>query len=166
GGGGPGPLWHSTPANLGQAETWGYRPAPSARPMITTSQLITLSGTLPAISTGGGGNWQCQYPLLWGRQIYTVADNPSTAGTGQNYEIVSNHQYYTYGQDLTTSNVPGLSWNYKGQSHCVNCDPNTLQIMFAGLGVILNDGSTDHLYMVDGVYPDLGYFTVEQPIFG
>ncbi len=72
--------------------------------------------------------------------------------------FVSSHKFYTYGQNLTTSNVPSLSWSYKGKSFVVNVNDQTL--LFPGLGIILNDGSSDVDYIITGCYPSLGYITV------
>jgi hypothetical protein len=85
-----------------------------------------------------------------------------------NYQVFSNHQFYTYGQDLTITNVPSLAWSYKGGSHAVYANVRTLELMFPGLGVKLFDGSTDVLYIVTGVYISLGYFTVvnASSVFG
>jgi Pectate lyase superfamily protein len=162
---GPGPNWMRN-NQWGQVETWGVRPALWSRPTITPGQLTTLTGTLPAISQSAG-NWAVQYPLLWGGQVYSVTDRPDFA-LPTRYEIISNHKHYTYGQDFTTTNVPGLTWSYKGQSICVYTTATMLEALFPGLQVILNDGVSDQSYMVTGVYPapSLGYFTVDRQLSG
>jgi hypothetical protein len=76
------------------------------------------------------------------------------------YQLSSNHHFYSYGQNLTTTNLPGLAWSYKGQSFVVNADMGTLALLKPGLGVLLDNGTGDRLYIVIGVYPGLGYFTV------
>jgi hypothetical protein len=145
----------------GKAPTWGYRPAPWSRPLITRDNLEnTLAvSPLPTIAYSGG-NWHVDYPILLGNQIYTVADNWFNGVAQSATEIVSNHQFYTYGQDLTTTNVPSLSWNYKGAGFAVYANDRTLELMFPGLGIKLFDGATDVFYYVTGVYSGLGYFTV------
>jgi Pectate lyase superfamily protein len=160
---GPGPDWVRN-NQWGRSETWGVRPAPNSRPAITSTHLATLAGALPAISQSAG-NWVVQYPLLWGGQVYGVTDNPSVPTMPVN-EIVSNHKYYTYGQDFTTTNVPGLTWSYKGQSTCVYTTATMLEALFPGLQVILNDGVSDVSYMVIEVHLGLGYFTVDRQLSG
>ena len=78
----------------------------------------------------------------------------------------SNHQGYSYGQNLTTSNVSGLSWSYQGGSFVVYMDQNSLKCMFAGLCILLNNGSGNHRYTVTGVYYHLGYITVYDTYSG
>jgi hypothetical protein len=136
---------------------WGARPAPIYSGCVTTGQFSVLSGALPAftyanaLSTFG-------YPFLYGGQVYNVCD--WYVGTQTHYQFESTHHFYSIGQNLTTTNVSGLSWSYKGQGAWVYADAKTLQIMFPGLGVILNDGSSDIQYLVTGVWPSLGYFSV------
>ncbi len=142
--------WQSSPQ-------WGWRPAPFSAPAIAPAQLTTL-GSLPTISYSGG-SFTIDYPVIWGGQIYKLWDWYTGVQAG-GYQFISNHHFYSYGQNLTTSNVPNLAWNYKGQSFAVNCNDECLRIVFPGLGMKLNDGSSDVLYMTTGVYPGLGYFTV------
>jgi hypothetical protein len=73
---------------------------------------------------------------------------------------VSAHKGFSYGQELTTSNIATLAWSYLGQSFVVKLDAGTLSWMFDGLVVDFNNGSGDVSYVVTGVYPSLGYITV------
>src|SRR5205823_4992831 len=81
---------------------WGFRPDPSEVPGIFASDVMTLIGTLPAIS-----NTSVPYPFMWGGQVYKLVD--WFPGSQVSCEFVSNHNAFTYGQDLTTTNIPGLS---------------------------------------------------------
>jgi hypothetical protein len=149
----------------GRSPFWGVRPAPWARPFLLPFTGSLLSGTLPAIvPTGSGGGkggvtYNVPYPIMWGGQIYSQANWDGTVNPGAT-EIISRHKFYTYGQQLTTTNVPNLSWNYKGGSWVVNCNQELMRLIFAGCQIKLNNGSGDVLYMVTGVYPGAGYITV------
>lgn len=148
-------------AGWGSSPFWGWRPAHYAMPSVAPAELTVLAGALPAISHTSSGstiNYTIGYPLLWGGQIYKLWD--WYVGLQANYTFLSNHHFYSYGQDLTTTNVPNLAWTYKGQSSMVYANIEALNLMFAGLGQKLNDGSSDVLYMTTGVYPGLGYYTV------
>jgi hypothetical protein len=137
---------------------WIYRPAPWCTPNVSAAHYATLTGTLPAISTT-----TIDYPMIWGGQVYRIG-SWYMASLPANFHFASGHHYFTYGQDLTTTNVPGLSWSYKGQSSCLYISSNTMLMMRNGLGIILNDGTTDTLYIVTGTYPSLGYITISgQP---
>ncbi len=152
--GSDGSWWRRT---WGRSTHWGWRPAPMEHPCITGSQLTTLAGALPAW-TNSSGNITFGYPFLYGGQIYSVCD--WYLGTQTHYLFESTHHFYSLGQNITTTNVPTLSWSYKGQGAFVYADAVTLSVMFPGLGVILNDGSSDIQYIVTGVWPTLGYFSV------
>jgi hypothetical protein len=129
----------------------GYFPAPNQTPRILPSQLPT--GALGALGS---------YPLINGGTIYSVVDWNSGALT--NLHARSAHSFYSYGQNLTTTNVTGLSWSYKPGGAWVYVDANTMKYMFNGLGITLNSGSGagPKPYVVTGVYPGLGYITVQQ----
>lgn len=142
--------WRST--QYGQSAFWGIRPAANETPAVQPSDVTAYTGVLPAISPTGSG---CPYALVWGNTVYHIT---SYLGPNAFYNMVSGHDFYTYGQDLTPVNVPGLSWSYKGQSMCVYTDQ--LELIFPGLCVELNDGASDIKYVVTAVFRGLGYFTV------
>jgi len=74
---------------------WGVRPAPWTTPCITPLQLVTLAGTLPAI-TLSSGLFNVNYPLLWSGQMYRVC--------GWNLNAPAFNAGTTYAQgDLVTS---------------------------------------------------------------
>jgi Pectate lyase superfamily protein len=137
-------------SGLQQSPFWNYRPAGYTTPAIDPAYLATLSGVLPPLTAGGGAD----YPMLWGNHVYKF--NKFETGAVANHHISSNHHWYSYGQDLTNVNIPSISWSYKGQSHCVFMDANTMKRMRHGLGIKLFDGVSDVLYIVTGVYPDSG----------
>lgn len=132
-------------ASDGQSPHFGYKPAPYATPTITPVHLTALQGVLPAIGT---------YPLLYGQIAYRVTEWDSGAPGGKLWAM-SNHQFWSYGQDLT------VNWSYKGQSTVVTLSDTSL--MFLGLKIGLNNGSL-FWYVVTGVYPASGYITVAAAV--
>jgi hypothetical protein len=151
--------WRSV--DVGQSPYLGYRPAPWSKPILTSSQVSTLAGSLPAISTSGSGigtSYAVTYPLMWGSQIYGI-DNSFNTGALTNYGVSSNHNGFTLGQDLTTSNISGLSWSYEAGSPCVYINRIQQYLLFPGLVIGLDNGGGNHWYMVTGRY-SIGYITV------
>lgn len=128
----------------------GFFPAPWTTTRVPSS-LLTVWQTVPPGTLGA-------YPLMNGSTIYSVIDWNS--GTLAKLWARSAHKFFSYGANLTTTNVSGLSLSWKGQSFAVTADANTLSWMFPGLGVKLNNGGGDVDYIVTGVYPGMGYFTV------
>jgi hypothetical protein len=155
--------------NWGQGPSVGVRPAPYTTPCIRPADLNTLSGSLPAWSGTTIGGYVFGYPFLYGGQTYALCDwaigmqaSPLQPTLVQkSYLFTSAHNFYSMGQDMSAAtNVPGMSWSYKGKSYWVYADQLTLSLMWPGLLVILNDGVTDIAYLVTGVYMPLGYMTV------
>jgi hypothetical protein len=160
----------------GQSAWVGVKPNVLARPAIRPDDTDTLINGPPTITgaqwtqAGGFPNNQ-SYQLLWGGQVYHVnhpnAESPlGPAFSGVNtpqrrrfYSIVSDHHFYTYGQ---TINHSSCALSYQGQSLCCYADPDTLQLLFCGLGIIIGDGSVNGstTYIVTGIYYNLGYFTI------
>jgi hypothetical protein len=124
---------------------------PTGQPRIPPSLLP--SGALGALGA---------YPIIHGGVIYTLMDWNS--GTLTNLHVRSAHKFWSWGQNLTTSNIPGLSWSYKPGGNTVYLDNNRINYMFAGLLIKLDsgDGAGPQPYIVNGVYPGLGYITVQQ----
>jgi hypothetical protein len=137
--------------HLAAVPFFGFYPAPWTTPRIAPSQLPT--GALGALGT---------YPAINGSTIYSSVDWNSGALT--NLHARSAHNFFSYGQNLTTTNIPGLSWSYKPGGAWVYLDSDTINYMFAGLGITLNcgDGTGVQPYVVTGVYPGLGYITVQS----
>jgi hypothetical protein len=72
--------------------------------------------------------------------------------------ISSNHQGFSYGFNLTTTNVPNLKWRYIGGSLTVYCNLELIFLIFPGLYVAFNNGSGVGAYrMVVDVYPHYSY---------
>jgi hypothetical protein len=151
----------------GFVEMLGCRPRPGTLPAILPGDITVLQGALPAITHSGSGSsitYNVPYPLMWGGHPYQTTDWYSA--TSATY--ISNHHAYTYGQNLTTTNVPNLSWRYKAGGNVVYANAELFNLLFVGLQVVLNDGVSDHTYMVIGMYPNVaaadnsfpGYFTV------
>jgi hypothetical protein len=135
---------------LGTSPYVGCRPAPWAQPRLAVSLLTTLQ-SIAGVVLG-------HYPVVDGSTVYSVVDWNS--GTLTNTRARSAHKFASYGQNLTTTNVgAGLAWSAKGQSFVVNLDAAGLSYMFNCLGVLLNTSANTH-YVINGVFPSLGYITV------
>lgn len=142
----------------------GFTPARWAVPPIIKADLDTISSAvLPALN-----QTTVPYPWMWGMRPYQVVETPDNVTNTFPGGIIawSGHKYYTYGQNISTTNVAGCGWHYKGQSNCLYLDANTMQLMTPGLGIILDNGSDgEKLYMVRTVHPGsgFGYVTVWNP---
>jgi hypothetical protein len=93
------------------------------------------------------------YPPLCGDTIYAIMDH---ATAGADLFVKSGAAFYSYGQDLTSSNAGAQKWSYKGQTTKVAMDPDLLALMFPGLKIILNKESRRAL-IVSELHPALGY---------
>lgn len=116
----------------------------------------TMTSGVPAFTDASA----LAYPLIAGNTIYSVADALGAPVT--NPFVKASFRGYSYGQNLTTSNVtsPALAWSYQGQSNVVAV--NNINRLFQGLGVYLDPGNGDgpQWYNVTGIWPNLGYITV------
>lgn len=121
----------------GRYRALGYMPEPG-RDLELTPALYALVAASPIVSV------MLEYPIILGQQTYRVADW-DTGTTDGNLFVVSDHELFSYGQDLT------LNWEYKGQSNCVYFDD--LGLMFQGLKIGLDNGGGTEWYVVTGVYP-------------
>lgn len=135
----------------------GFRPDPGYRPRLGSGQYTTIAGV-------NGSTSLATYMPIDGSTIYSVADFNDQQG----FEFQSTHQYFSWGQNLTTSNISGLSLSWVGGGFAVAADSGTLGYVFPGLGIKLNNGAGDVEYEVTGVYASVsldggthpGYFTV------
>jgi hypothetical protein len=144
---------------LGMVPYVGYRPAPWAHPRIHGSTYRILGSVTSSNALGS-------YPTINGMTIYTVLD--WKAGSAK--FVQSAHEFDSYGQNLTTANIPTLSWEYKGQTFAVLADSGTLSWVYPGLGVTFNslNGAGVQHYEITGVFPRIsldngshaGYFTI------
>ena len=134
--------------NGGATPVQGLRPSNWVMPPILPADLAVIGSpaTLPAIATNSIG-----YPLIYGCQTYQTAD----LYTSGKYLFQSNHNYYSFHQNITTVINPSLAWVAKGNSWCIYLDSASLGMMF--LGVVFGI-TTDQLcyYIVTGVYDHLG----------
>ena len=146
-------------AGWGATPQWGVRSAPYTTPCLTPAQITTLTGALPAIThsgTGAATTYTIGYPLLWGGQQYRACDwNGPT-----HQSLASTHQFYSYGQNLTTTNVPNLSWSHTDRSGIIYMNQEALALMFSGLNLVLTPCGAGQNFMVRDVHPALGYVTV------
>lgn len=142
----------------------GYFPALGTTPRVSSS---TYGFWLNPVGAGGLGN----YPPVNGGTIYSVLDWGVQSPQYGKF-VQSAHANYSYGVNLTTTNIPGLSIAWSGGGIAVRADSGTLGKMFPGLGVDINNGSGDVHYVVTGVVPNNsidggthhGYFTVRRSV--
>ncbi len=139
---------------LGMVPYAGYRPAPWTHPRI----LSTAYKTLGSIN----GDLLGSYPIIDGGTIYSVLD-PLGALAGK--FVQSAHSFQSYGQNLTTSNVSGLSLSWQGQSFIVRADTTTCSWLYPGVQAYLNNGSGYLLYEVTGVEPNISLDAGSHPCF-
>jgi hypothetical protein len=52
--------------------------------------------------------------------------------------------------NLTTTNIPGLSWSYKSATNVVTVDAGTMASMFAGLCIQLDSGDGQSQMLLAG----------------
>jgi hypothetical protein len=142
----------STPFNKpwsnDNTEFWGSQPAFDKAPRLTPTE-VTALGSLGALGS---------YNTVFGNVDYQVTD--WNTGAPATHFARWAHTFASYGTNLTTSNVSGLTVSYKGQTDVVYLDVLSITYMFAGLSINLNNGGGSVPYVVTGVYPALGYITV------
>lgn len=136
--------WRS--ATDGRAPYFGNRPASFVMPQITPAHLTTLSGSLSGVGLG-------TYPLMYGQTAYRVCDWDTGAVTSKLF-AVSDHEFWTYGKDLT------IDWSYLGQSTVLAVSGTDVDWLFCGLKIGIDNGGGVAWYIITGVYPALGYVTV------
>jgi hypothetical protein len=140
--------WQRTPH-------WGTRPHPAYTPVLSPSQVTTL-GSLPAL-TWSAGTPVVPYPLLFGGQVYRIQD---WSGSITNHHLYSNHIGYSYGQDITTSIISGLSWT--GYDNCQVVFINNTDFLFPGLVMGLLSNSVTQWVVIKEVHQILGYVVVHN----
>lgn len=147
----------------------------SVQPPATFTQSATSGGGTGATFSALGPIWYVNYtigyPMLWGGQLYRMCDykGPTTGSVGVvsgKYTIQSNNIGYSYFQNLTTTNVPNLSWTMSPQSPFVYMNTEALELMFPGLNITLTPDNTNgcsnvaESFQVLEVHPTLGYIKV------
>jgi hypothetical protein len=146
-------LSRTWPLGRGTYPQSGIKPSNSVIPslLLTSFSILADPANLPAIAPNA-----CNYPLIYGGSLYQT--QPQGLAAGQ-FFCESNHQAFSWGQALTTTNIPGLSWRALGQSSHIYVDANSMVMMFFGLAFTIRTDATC-LYLVTGIYPQLGYITV------
>jgi hypothetical protein len=148
--------------NLSSGPCLGYRPSPWTHPRLTDADFSYILASPITAPLG-------TYIPIDGSTIYSNLDAINVAGNPNQAKLYqSSHAFFSYGQNLTTTNIPGLSIKWIGGGTAVMADSGTLGYMFPGLAVYLNAGSGDVRHVVTGVYPSIsldggthpGYFTV------
>jgi hypothetical protein len=112
------------------------------------------------VSSGG----TTYFSLVNNNLNHTPASSPTQWGVFH-YGLVSNHGVgFSYGQNLTTTNVPGLSWTVGYNSPFISVSDTGL--LFPGLGLQLSPtnaactGTTSDPLIIRGVHKTLGYIDV------
>ena len=73
-----------------------------------------------------GGYGEC------GGTTYRICD---WTGVPSHFFGMSNHHFWSYGENLTPSNIAGASWSYTAGSDVIYMSPGLLSYMFNGLGI-------------------------------
>lgn len=118
-------------------------------------------------------NYNIPYPMMWGGKVYTACNYTGAGGTGTGagnslftggkYAAISPILGYSYGQNLTTTNVPHLSWTMDGASPFIYMNYEALELMFPGLVFSLTGSgscSGTEGFIVLEVHPTAGYVKV------
>ena len=117
------------------------------------------------VSSGG----TVYYSLINSNTGNTPSSSPS-AWQPFHYGFISNHLGWSYGQGLTTTNVPGLHWSSEYQSdkvYIADSSGYVPSLIFPGMSIVLTstggtgcNGGTTETFMVIGVHRYLGYVDV------
>jgi Pectate lyase superfamily protein len=135
----------------------GFEPCPWTTPNLPPSIYSEVSGSLGALG---------HYPPIACRTVYKSVDWNSGALAHIHLRSAS-CPGYSWGQNLTDALVgEPITWAYKGKSDVLYLDMKTLNFMFSGLGITLDNGSGPQSYVVTGIYPELGYVTVWSSFVG
>jgi hypothetical protein len=172
--------WVSTNLTNTEEETYiaengslGVIPTPWTFPRLRQSMFN-------ALRTMNSSTTLTTIPYIYGNTIYQILDfdnvnqnTGSPAPTGPIAQLVqSSHYFASYGRDLTSSDISGLSWSYKGGTNAVLMDANSLLAMFPGLVIGLDNGGGNKYYYVNAVFPHVsldsgthpGYIQVYGPV--
>ena len=150
-----------TQINTGFPTTLGaYTVEPPAGTLTTTGGHGT-GATLNVPSSAWQVSYHISYPLMYGGVTYRVCDINLSSQT--HYAYMSTNLGWSYFQNLTTTNVPNLSWTGNDGVPVIFMNNEALELMFPGLVITLSGtgpcaGHTNTM-VVMGVFPDLGYIT-------
>lgn len=127
------------------------------------------TGTGAAFNSAGWNvTYDVSYPLMYGGTQYRLCD--WNLGSQTHYGLTSTHFGWSFGQNLTTSNVPNLAWSSTDHSPIVYMNNEAIQLLFPGVNMLLTatggtsgcSGSGPIPLMITGVFPTLGYVTVME----
>jgi hypothetical protein len=129
----------------------------------------TLGSTPNAVVTGSiSGTTLCQTAVtsgvlapgdvITGAGVTTGTFVIATGGSGCGGTAFQVSVSQTVGSETLTA--PAVTWAYDRGSSNLYLDATTMQWMFPGLGITIDNGSGAQPYTVTGVYPFLGYATV------
>lgn len=169
---------HSVAGQL-QVTAIGGGGAVTAAKVVTQGVYSVEASSFTQASTSGGGtlatfnnpfwfvNYAIPYPALWGGQLYRHCDvkGPTVDGGGK-YTTQANNTGYSYFQNLTTTNVPNLSWTLLSPSPFVYMNQEALELMYPGLTLVLTPDGTGgcaasaETFMVLEVHPTAGFVKV------
>lgn len=113
----------------------GWLPEFDRTPRLVPAWVTTLEGTLPTFTTGAN----VSYPLLAGGQNYSIGTPMDT--DSDDLFIKSKHKFYSYGQDLTTTNITNLAWSFYGKTCKLVVNVEAFERLFPGLGIFLSHAS-------------------------
>lgn len=167
-----------------QAISGGLGTGPVTSVKVTTAGVYTaeptFAGGFTQFSTSGGGtgatfnnaywyvNYNIAYPILFGGSRYIVCDYSGTSAMNSLTHSVwqAKGLGWSYGQNLTTTNVPNLAWTVNGNNPFIYMNQEALELMIPGQNLILTtDGTnscstTPQSVQVLEVHPTLGYVKV------
>jgi Pectate lyase superfamily protein len=145
---GNGTRWTVNISQSVSSEPMNFYNSPAA---VTTGS--SIAGTTLTIGSVVSGT------VAIGQQVTgpgVTASTYITGGSGTSW-TVNNSQ--TVGSNALIMFSP-LTWTYMAQSDVLYLDAGTMDWMFPGLGISIDNGSGAQPYVVTGVYPSLGYVTV------
>jgi hypothetical protein len=133
----------------------------------TEANTFTASGGTGTGATFNLPIWWVDYNIpyvtLFGGQVYHVCDFDGQTGTANQYAYMSTNTGYSYFQNLTTTNVPNLSWTMDGASPFIYLNLEALELMYPGLVFSLTGTggcSGTQSFIVLEVHPTMGYIKV------
>ena len=143
--------------------------------VLTNNGVFTAEPTSFTVTGGSGTGATINLPIWWvdynvpyvtlfGGHIYHVCDFNGASGRGAgNYALMSTNTGYSYFQNLTTTNVPNLSWTMDGASPFIFMNLEALELMYPGLVFSLTGTgscSGTESFIVLEVHPTMGYIKV------
>lgn len=124
------------------------------------------TGTGAAFNTAGWYvAYAVSYPMLYGGTQYRLCD--WNLGSQSHYGLTSTHFAWSFGQNLTTSNVPNIAWTSTNGSPVVYMNNEVLQLLYPGINMTLTAtggtsgcASQSNSLMITEVHATAGYVKV------